>query len=142
MASLTADSFRTNLLPTWCPGCGDFGIWKALQDALVKLGIGPEEGLIIYGIGCHGNMHDWMNTYGIRTLHGRTIPVAQGVKLANHKLPVIVVSCDGDSFWRHESSDYHLHLNNRRRQKQQSPGAYDWQALPLWRPVWFGHEAS
>ncbi|MFZ5845710.1 MAG: thiamine pyrophosphate-dependent enzyme [Patescibacteria group bacterium] len=111
MENLTAESFRTNFLPTWCPGCGDFGIWKALQDALVKLGIGPEEGIIIYGIGCHGNMHDWMNTYGIRTLHGRTIPVAQGVKLANHKLPVIVVSGDGDCLG--EGGNHLIHAAKR-----------------------------
>lgn len=111
MASLTADSLKTNFLPTWCPGCGDFGIWMGLRDALSKLGIGPDDGLIVYGIGCHGNMHDWMNTYGIRALHGRGIPVAQGAKLANHKFPVLVVSGDGDCLG--EGGNHFIHAAKR-----------------------------
>ncbi len=111
MASITADSLKTNFLPTWCPGCGDFGIWMSLRDALAKLGIGPDDGLVVYGIGCHGNMHDWVNTYGIRALHGRTLPVAQGAKLANHKLPVIVVSGDGDCLG--EGGNHFIHAAKR-----------------------------
>lgn len=111
MATLTAASYTTELLPTWCPGCGDFGIWMSLRDALAKLGIGPDDGLVVYGIGCHGNMHDWVNTYGIRALHGRTLPVAQGAKLANHKLPVIVVSGDGDCLG--EGGNHFIHAAKR-----------------------------
>lgn len=111
MGNLTTEAYKTNFLSTWCPGCGNFAVWKALQDALVRLSIEPEMGLIIYGIGCHGNMHDWMNTYGIRALHGRTVPVAQGVKLANHKLPVIVVSGDGDCLG--EGGNHLIHAAKR-----------------------------
>lgn len=96
MPTLTASSFNTGYLPTWCPGCGDFGIWKSLQGALAKQNIGPDDGLLVYGIGCHGNMYDWMNMYGFVGLHGRALPVAQGAKLANHRLPVVVISGDGD----------------------------------------------
>ncbi|MEK7577487.1 MAG: 2-oxoacid:ferredoxin oxidoreductase subunit beta [Patescibacteria group bacterium] len=111
MSTLTAASYNTGFLPTWCPGCGDFGIWKSLQGALAKLEIGPNDGLIVYGIGCHGNMYDWMNVYGFAGLHGRALPVAQGVKLANHTLPVIVVSGDGDCLG--EGGNHFIHAAKR-----------------------------
>ena len=103
MSSLTADSFKTGYLPTWCPGCGDFGIWMGLKNALVELGIGPDDALLVYGIGCHGNMSAWMRTYGVEGLHGRTLPLAQGAKLANHTVPVIAISGDGDCLGEGES---------------------------------------
>lgn len=111
MSSITADSFKTGFLPTWCPGCGDFGIWMALKQALAQLGIGPDDATIVYGIGCHGNMYDWMNTYAVEGLHGRALPVAQGIKLANHKLPVIVVSGDGDCLG--EGGNHFIHAAKR-----------------------------
>jgi 2-oxoglutarate/2-oxoacid ferredoxin oxidoreductase subunit beta len=109
--TVTSGSFATNKLPTWCPGCGDYGIWMSLKEALAKQGIGPEDGLIVYGVGCHGNMYDWMNIYGFSGLHGRTLPVAQGVKLANHKLPVVVVSGDGDGLG--EGGNHFIHAAKR-----------------------------
>lgn len=111
MPSLTADSFKTSFLPTWCPGCGDFGIWLSLRDALAKLGIGPDDGFLVYGIGCHGNMYDWMRIYDFEGLHGRALPVAQGAKLANHKLPVIVISGDGDCLG--EGGNHFIHAAKR-----------------------------
>lgn len=109
--ALTSAQFATNHLPTWCPGCGDYGIWTALKEALVRQGIGPEDGLAIYGVGCHGNMYDWMNMYGFAGLHGRTLPVAQGVKFANHKLPVVVISGDGDGMG--EGGNHFIHAAKR-----------------------------
>lgn len=111
MSSLTSESFNTGYLPTWCPGCGDFGIWKSLQGAFAKLGIGPDDGLVVYGIGCHGNMYDWMKMYGFAGLHGRALPVAQGAKLANHTLPVVVVSGDGDCLG--EGGNHFIHAAKR-----------------------------
>lgn len=111
MATLTAASFNTGFLPTWCPGCGDYGIWTALKGAFAQVGIGPDDGLIVYGIGCHGNMYDWMNMYGFVGLHGRALPVAQGAKLANHELPVVVVSGDGDGLG--EGGNHFLHAAKR-----------------------------
>lgn len=111
MATLTTESFSTGFLPTWCPGCGDFGIWKSLQGAFAALGIGPDDGLVVYGVGCHGNMYDWMKMYGFAGLHGRTLPVAQGVKLANHTLPVVVVSGDGDGLG--EGGNHFMHAAKR-----------------------------
>ncbi len=104
-------SFNTPLLPTWCPGCGDFGIWTALKSALSGLGIGSDDGLVVYGVGCHGNMYSWMKIYGFAGLHGRTIPVAQGAKLANHKLPVICIAGDGDCLG--EGGNHFLHAAKR-----------------------------
>ncbi len=106
-----SSAFATSHLPTWCPGCGDYGIWTALKEALVARGIGPEDGLAIYGVGCHGNMYSWMHMYGFSGLHGRTLPVAQGVKMANHTLPVIIVSGDGDGLG--EGGNHFLHAAKR-----------------------------
>lgn len=111
MGSLTAESYKTSFLPTWCPGCGDYGIWTALKDALASLGISPDDALLVYGIGCHGNMYDWMKTYAFEGLHGRALPVAQGAKLANHKLPVIVISGDGDCLG--EGGNHFIHAAKR-----------------------------
>lgn len=111
MSTLTAQSYNTGFLPTWCPGCGDYGIWKSLQGAFAQLNIGSDDGLIVYGIGCHGNMYDWMNMYGFIGLHGRALPVAQGAKLANHKLPVVVVSGDGDCLG--EGGNHFIHAAKR-----------------------------
>lgn len=88
-------SFRSQP-PTWCPGCGDFGIWTALKRALVKLGLTPDRLTIVFGIGCSGNMVNFMRAYGFHGLHGRTLPLAEGIRIANHKLPVIAIGGDGD----------------------------------------------
>lgn len=84
--------------PTWCPGCGNFGIWAALKAAFTKLGFTPENFAIIYGIGCSGNMNDFLWADSFHALHGRAIPNAIGVKIANHKLPVVVIAGDGDCY--------------------------------------------
>ena len=102
---------RMSMLPTWCPGCGDFGIWLSLKNALSGLGINPDGGAVVYGVGCHGNMYDWMDMYGVAALHGRTLPVAQGLKLVNRALPVIVVSGDGDGLG--EGGNHFLHAAKR-----------------------------
>ncbi|MCX7955932.1 MAG: thiamine pyrophosphate-dependent enzyme [Patescibacteria group bacterium] len=84
--------------PTWCPGCGNWGIGVALKKALVELGYSPDQVVIVFGIGCSGNMNDFVNAYAIHSLHGRAIPNAIGAKLANHKMPVIAVVGDGDCY--------------------------------------------
>ncbi len=84
--------------PTWCPGCGSHGIGIAVKSALVQLGFDPSSLVAVFGIGCSGNTNDFLNAYAIHSLHGRSIPTAIGVKLANHKLPVIVIAGDGDIY--------------------------------------------
>lgn len=88
--------FDTNQFPTWCPGCGDFGIWGSLKQAFTQLGLAPYQFLTIFGIGCSGNMASFLHCYGFHSLHGRAIPNAIGAKLANHTLPILVVGGDGD----------------------------------------------
>lgn len=88
--------YTTSVFPSWCPGCGDFGIWGSLKQAFAQLGWEPHQFLIVFGIGCSGNMASFIKCYGIHSLHGRAIPTATGAKLANHKFPVLVIGGDGD----------------------------------------------
>lgn len=90
--------FETGNFPTWCPGCGDFGIWTAVKQALVKAGYDPHQVLIVFGIGCSGNMANFLHGYGFHGLHGRALPVAHGAKIANRKTKVIVIGGDGDGY--------------------------------------------
>jgi len=90
--------FSVKARPTWCPSCWNWSVWGALKNALVELTLEPHKVLIVYGIGCSGNMTNFVNTYGFHGLHGRPIPIAIGAKLANHKLAVIVVAGDGDTY--------------------------------------------
>jgi len=94
----TVKDFETIQFPTWCPGCGDFGIWTALKNAFVEQGLAPHEVCISFGVGCSGNMSSFLNVYGFHGLHGRSIPPASAIKLANHKLQVVAVGGDGDGY--------------------------------------------
>lgn len=84
--------------PTFCPGCGDWGITVSIKSALVQLGLDPSSVFTVFGIGCSGNMNDFLNAYAIHALHGRALPNAIGMKLANHKAPVIAIVGDGDCY--------------------------------------------
>ena len=83
---------------TWCPGCGDFGILAALKQALAGLDLHPHEVLLVSGIGCGSKLPHYMKANGYNSIHGRALPVAQGIKLANHNLNVIAVTGDGDGY--------------------------------------------
>ncbi|MDD3861662.1 MAG: thiamine pyrophosphate-dependent enzyme [Candidatus Gracilibacteria bacterium] len=82
----------------WCPGCGNFGIQTAIKQAIVNLSLDPANVVISTGIGCGSKINQWIETYGFAGLHGRSLPVAMGVKLANHNLTVIDVGGDGDGY--------------------------------------------
>ena len=84
--------------PTWCRGCGLYGIFTALKKAAASLQIPPERMVIVTGIGCHGRLNNYFNAYGFHGLHGRALPVAAGIKLANSSLAVLTVSGDGDAY--------------------------------------------
>jgi len=88
--------FNTKKRPNWCPGCGNFGIQTALKKAMLELDLQPHQVIISSGIGCSSKMPHWVNVYGIHGLHGRTLPIATGLKLANNKLIVIAEGGDGD----------------------------------------------
>lgn len=84
--------------PTWCLGCGIYGVFSSLKAAALSLNMKPEEMVIVTGIGCHGRLNNYFKAYGFHSLHGRTLPVATGIKLANVRLSVIIVSGDGDAY--------------------------------------------
>ena len=97
--------------PQWCPGCGNFGLINALKKALEELGKKPEETVVASGIGCSGKSPHYVYSYGFEGLHGRALPVASGVKLANHKLTVIAEGGDGDGYGI--GSAHFLHIMRR-----------------------------
>lgn len=86
------------LEPTWCPGCGNFNMWKALKEVLEESGMEFEEYAMVWGIGCHGNGADFYRSQGFHGLHGRALPVATGIALSNPELKVIVSMGDGDGY--------------------------------------------
>jgi 2-oxoglutarate/2-oxoacid ferredoxin oxidoreductase subunit beta len=95
---LELKDFRTKVHNDWCPGCGDFGILSAVQMALFELKLEPHDVAIVSGIGCSGKTPHFVNTYGFHTLHGRSLPIATGIKLANRALTVVAVGGDGDGY--------------------------------------------
>ncbi|MGC2581150.1 MAG: 2-oxoacid:ferredoxin oxidoreductase subunit beta [Acidobacteriaceae bacterium] len=95
---LTMTDLTGRVDPDWCPGCGDFGVLAAVQKALVDLQIPQHQIVTVSGIGCSSNFPGFIETYGMHTLHGRSLPVATGVKMANPDLTVLVTGGDGDGF--------------------------------------------
>lgn len=91
-----ADDIQLGYVPTWCPGCGNFGIINALKKAFADLALDLEQTVLVTGIGCSSKISQYLNLYRVETLHGRALPVATGVKLANHRLTVIAEGGDGD----------------------------------------------
>lgn len=94
----TLKDFRNDVKPNWCPGCGHFSIQAAIQRAAANLDITPEHLAVVSGIGCSGRISGYINSYGFHGVHGRALPVAQGVKLANPELTVIASGGDGDGY--------------------------------------------
>jgi 2-oxoglutarate ferredoxin oxidoreductase subunit beta len=90
--------YRSENRPTWCPGCGDFGVLSALYKAFAQKGLDPKDVVVVSGIGCSGRLPEFVNAYGLHGVHGRALPIAQGIKLANPELTVVVVGGDGDGF--------------------------------------------
>jgi 2-oxoglutarate ferredoxin oxidoreductase subunit beta len=88
----------TGITPSWCPGCGNFSILKAVNEALVGLGIEPYQVLIVSGIGQAGKLPHYTRCNTLNELHGRALPAAIGAKLANPDLVVIAVGGDGDGY--------------------------------------------
>ncbi len=94
----TFKDFRNDVKPNWCPGCGDFSVQAAIQKAAAGVGLEPENLALITGIGCSGRLSGYVNSYGFHSIHGRALPLAQGVKMANQELTVIASGGDGDGF--------------------------------------------
>ena len=94
---LTKKDYQSDQEVRWCPGCGDYAILSCVQMAFAKMGLPREKIVFVSGIGCSSRFPYYMNTYGFHTIHGRAMPIATGVKLANPDLQVWVVTGDGDS---------------------------------------------
>lgn len=96
--TITLNDYTTKEKPQWCPGCGDFAILMAVKTALAELGVEPHNAVIASGIGCSGKIPHYVGCYGFESLHGRSVPAASGIKLANHGLTVIAEGGDGDGY--------------------------------------------
>ena len=100
----TLQDLKTLKKITWCPGCGNFSILSAFKNALLELGLEREQVTIVSGIGCHGKMVNYVNVNGFHGIHGRVLPLASGIKLANPELFVIGFAGDADQYdegWDH-----------------------------------------
>ena len=95
---VTFKDFRNTIKPNWCPGCGDFSVQASIQRAAANLEIEPHELAVVSGIGCSGRLSGYINAYGLHGIHGRALPIAQGLKLANRDLNVVATGGDGDGF--------------------------------------------
>lgn len=96
--SRDAKSYKSDLKPIWCPGCGDFGVLAAVYRSFAELDLDPDKTVIVSGIGCSSRFPGFVTTYGYHGVHGRALPTAMGVKMANPELEVIAVGGDGDGF--------------------------------------------
>ena len=95
---VTLKDYASDVPNAWCPGCGNFGILKAVNQALVNLGLAPQDVLFVSGIGQGPKLPHYTKGNVFNGLHGRSLPVAQGAKLVNHKLTVIGIDGDGGAY--------------------------------------------
>ena len=98
MISANLNTYAVN---TWCPGCGNFAILNSIKTVITSLaeeGTPVENVVLVAGIGCHGKIVDYINVNSFYSLHGRAVPAAEGIKLANNNLKVIVFAGDGDAY--------------------------------------------
>ncbi|HTT25729.1 MAG TPA: thiamine pyrophosphate-dependent enzyme [Thermoplasmata archaeon] len=89
---------KSDTKPTWCPGCGEFGVVAAVEMAVKRLKIPSHNVVIVSGIGCSSNLPHFLTSYGFHSIHGRSLPVAEGIRWSNHALTVIATGGDGDGF--------------------------------------------
>lgn len=88
--------YRSDLKPIWCKGCGNFGVLSCIHRALAQIGTPPHEVAVVSGIGCSSRLPGYCATYGFNAIHGRALPIATGVKMANPNMNVLVAGGDGD----------------------------------------------
>ena len=93
-----ASDYKSALTPIWCPGCGDFHVLMSITKALVALGRAPQDIAVVSGIGCSSRIPAYTNCYGFHGVHGRSLALASGLKIARPDLTVMVMSGDGDGF--------------------------------------------
>lgn len=98
ISCLQPRDFKSELKPIWCPGCGDFGVLQAVYRALAAIGRPPHEVAFVSGIGCSSRIPGYTTAYGFNSVHGRALPIAQGIKIASPELLVLCAGGDGDGF--------------------------------------------
>lgn len=96
MSIVSANEYKSQVRPIWCPGCGDYAVLTALLRAFATLQLPKEDIVIASGIGCSSRFPAFVNTYGIHGVHGRALPLATGIKLGRPETTVIAVGGDGD----------------------------------------------
>jgi 2-oxoglutarate ferredoxin oxidoreductase subunit beta len=94
---ITLETYKGQV-PAWCMGCGNFAILKTFKDTMVELNMEPHQFIVVSGIGQAAKLPHYTKCNTFNGLHGRTLPVATGIRLANHKMPVIVTTGDGDCY--------------------------------------------
>ncbi|MGK0289571.1 MAG: 2-oxoglutarate ferredoxin oxidoreductase subunit beta [bacterium] len=94
---LKRKDFTSDQEVKWCAGCGDYGVLASTTNALAKIGKAPDKNVFVSGIGCASRFPYYLSTYGFHTIHGRALPIATGMKVANPDLAVWVVMGDGDA---------------------------------------------
>lgn len=97
-AAFRAKDYKSETKPVWCPGCGDFSVLSAVTKAMAALQLAPEQVAMISGIGCSSRIPAYLNVYGFHAVHGRSLPVAIGLKITRPDLTVLVAGGDGDGF--------------------------------------------
>ncbi|MFH0936894.1 MAG: thiamine pyrophosphate-dependent enzyme [Candidatus Daviesbacteria bacterium] len=105
------EDIQSTCPPNWCPGCGNFGIFTAFKNAAVEKGWNSSNSVLVTGIGCHNNILNAIKITSVKGLHGRGVPVATGIKLANHKLNIFVFTGDGDCLG--EGGNHFIHAARR-----------------------------
>ncbi len=107
----TLADLKTPYDPNWCPGCGNLPLWLAFKNAAVEKDWDNTNTAIVAGIGCHGHILNFTKLTSFEGLHGRPVPVASGIKMANHRLNVFAFSGDGDSLG--EGGNHFIHAARR-----------------------------
>lgn len=111
MPTINLTDYNRTEVPNWCPGCGDFNILAGVKKALAELKVNPHNAVLVSGVGCFAKLPYWIKAYGFVGLHGRSLPVAQGIKLANPKLKVLAFGGDGDGYG--EGGNHFIHACRR-----------------------------
>ena len=98
MSPKTAAYYRSQTKPTWCKDCGDYKVLDSITTAFAELDLEPYDVVFSSGVGCASRLPFYINAYGFHTVHGRALPAAIGIKVANKDRVVVSVGGDGDAF--------------------------------------------
>lgn len=96
--ALKPKDYKSPIRVVWCAGCGDYGVLSSVQKAFSQLQLGLDSTVCVSGIGCSSRLPYFLKTYGFHSVHGRSLPVAVGIKLGNPEMEVVVFGGDGDGF--------------------------------------------